>query len=125
MLPNLSTDSQENATFEAKKRHPKFNFRTLVIGELNYGDEITITFWFYAGAEFDVVGYFWATEDGELPSATGETLPLGTEALLEISEFAVRRVPIDENGLSSGNISPVFTYLVTANETCKPLSSLY
>ena len=30
-MPNLSIDSQENATFEAKKRQPKFNFRTLVL----------------------------------------------------------------------------------------------
>ena len=88
-------------------------------GILSYGDVVTVTFWFYAGAEFEVVGYFWATEDGELPSATGDTLPLGTEALLEISEFTVRQIPIGGNGRSSGYISPVFTYEVSANETCK------
>ena len=30
-MPNLSTDGRENATFEAKKRQPKFNFRTLIV----------------------------------------------------------------------------------------------
>ena len=30
-MTNMSTDGQENATFEAKKRQPKFNFRTLNI----------------------------------------------------------------------------------------------
>ena len=88
-------------------------------GELKYGDIVTITFWFYAGANFNVTGYFWATRDGELPTTTGDTLPLGTEALLEISEFAVRRVPIDKSSHSSGYISPVFTYKIIANETCK------
>ena len=33
-LPNLSTYSQENATFEAKKRQPQLHCRTLVIIQL-------------------------------------------------------------------------------------------
>ena len=33
LLPNLSTEDQENATFEAKKWQPKFNFRTLLINK--------------------------------------------------------------------------------------------
>ena len=32
-LPNLSTDIQENTTFETKKQQPKFNFRTMDIKE--------------------------------------------------------------------------------------------
>ena len=34
-LPNLSTDSQDNANFEAKKRQPQLECRTLIMTHIN------------------------------------------------------------------------------------------
>jgi hypothetical protein len=55
----------------------------LLGGELGYGDFVDVTVWYYSGASFEVVGYFWATEDGELPAAT-DSLPVDTDTFLRL-----------------------------------------
>ena len=39
------------------------------ISNLQFGDVVTIKFWYQAGAgSFEFVSYFWATQSGELPT---------------------------------------------------------
>ncbi len=68
----------------------------LVTGvQIGYGERVEVSVWFYAkGADFRVVGFLWATADGELPKAKKGSRPADVDTLIKIV-WAYIRFPLN------------------------------